>query len=132
MQGGLGLPERDYYFRADTVAERTRHDYVAHIGRTLVLTGVPAATAGREAQRIMALETALAKASMTIVEQRDPNAVYHKMTAAQLAAITPGWSWAAYFRDYGRPGITTIDVHQPKFFTDQVQLRLYARIFGGK
>jgi putative endopeptidase len=116
-QGGLGLPERDYYFRADTVAERTRHQYVAHIARTLVLTGVPAATAGREAQRIMALETALAKASMTIVEQRDPKAVYHKMSAAQLAALTPGWSWAAYFRDYGRSDITTIDVHQPKFFT---------------
>ena len=116
-QGGLGLPDRDYYFRTDTVSERTRREYVAHIGRTLVLTGVPAATAGREAQRIMALETALAAASMTIVEQRDPNAIYHKMTAAQLAAITPGWSWAAYFRDYGRPGITTINVHQPKFFT---------------
>ncbi len=116
-QGGLGLPDRDYYFRADSVAERTRHVYVAHIARTLVLTGVPAATAGREAQRIMALETALAKASMTIVEQRDPKAVYHKMTAAQLATLTPGWSWTAYFRDYGRPDIATINVRQPKFFT---------------
>jgi putative endopeptidase len=116
-QGGLGLPERDYYSRADTVAERTRRDYVAHIGRTLVLTGVPAATAGRDAQHIMALETALAAASMTIVEQRDPNAIYHKMSARQLAALTPGWSWTAYFRDYGRPDIATIDVHQPKFFT---------------
>jgi predicted metalloendopeptidase len=116
-QGGLGLPDRDYYFRADTVAERTRHEYVAHIARTLVLTGVPAATAGREAQRIMALETGLATASMTIVEQRDPKAVYHKMTAAQLTALTPGWSWAVYFRDYGRPDIATINVRQPKFFT---------------
>jgi len=116
-QGGLGLPERDYYSRADTVAERTRRDYVAHIGRTLVLTGIPAATAGRDAQHIMALETALAAASMTIVEQRDPNVIYHKMSAGQLAALTPGWSWTAYFRDYGRPDIATIDVHQPKFFT---------------
>jgi len=116
-QGGLGLPERDYYFRADSVAQRTRRQYVAHIGRTLVLTGVPAATAGREAQRIMALETALAKASMTIVEQRDPNAIYHKMTVAELGALTPGWSWAAYFRDNGRPDIATVNVHQPKFFT---------------
>jgi putative endopeptidase len=117
IQGGLGLPERDYYFRADTVAERTRRQYVAHVARVLVLTGVPAAMAGREAERIMTLETALAKASMTIVEQRDPKATYHKMTAAELAALTPGWSWAAYFGAYGRADLATIDVHQPKFFT---------------
>jgi putative endopeptidase len=116
-QGGLGLPDRDYYSRADTVAGRTRREYVAHIARTLVLTGVPAATAGREAQHTMALETALAAASMTIVERRDPNAIYHKMTTGQLAALTPGWSWTTYFRDYGRPDIATIDVHQPAFFS---------------
>jgi len=116
-QGGLGLPDRDYYFRTDSVAERTRREYLAHIARTLVLTGVPTAAADAQAKRIMALETALATASMTIIERRDPQAIYHKMTAAELAALTPAWSWSAYFRDYGRTDIPTINVEQPKFLS---------------
>jgi predicted metalloendopeptidase len=115
-QGGLGLPDRDYYFRADSVADRTRRTYVAHIARTLVLTGLPADRADAEAQRIMALETALATASLTIVEQRDPKTLYHKMTVAELGKLTPAWSWPAFFGDAGRTDITTINVQEPKFF----------------
>ncbi len=116
-QGGLGLPERDYYFRADTVAERTRRQYVEHVARVLELTGVPGATATRDAERIMALETQLAKALMTIVERRDPNAVYHKMTVPELAAVTPAWSWPAFFRAVGAPGIAAANLEEPGFFT---------------
>lgn len=115
-QGGLGLPDRDYYFRADTVAQRTRREYVAHVARVLALTGVPMATAQRDAEHVMAIETQLAKASMTIVAQRDPNAVYHKMTARQLAAVTPAWSWPTFFEMVGAPPIPAANVQQPAFF----------------
>ena len=115
-QGGLGLPDRDYYFRADTAAARTRREYAEHIARTLELAGTPAASATAQAKRIMALETKLADASMTIVEQRDPNALYHRMTVAELAKITPHWSWPEYFREIGRPDIPVTNMRQPKFF----------------
>ena len=116
-QGGIGLPDRDYYFRADTVAQRTRRQYVAHVARLLALTGVPNAAATGQAKRIMAIETQLAKASMTIVERRDPNAIYHKMTASELAAATPAWSWPAFFTAVDAPPIAVANVEEPAFFT---------------
>jgi putative endopeptidase len=112
----LGLPDRDYYLRTDPVSERTREAYVAHVARTLVLSGLPKAAAEARASRVMAMETMLAGASMTITEQRDPAAVYHKMTVPQLAALTPTWSWPAYFRAIGRPDLTVVNITEPKFF----------------
>jgi putative endopeptidase len=78
-QGGLGLPERDYYLRTGDAAEKTRAQYVQHITKMLKLLGEPDATAASDAKKIMDLETALAKVSMDITSRRDPKNVYHPM-----------------------------------------------------
>ena len=81
-QGGLGMPDRDYYTKTDPASDSLRRKYVAHIARSLTLTGETPAQADADANRVMALETELAKASMTRVALRDPNASYHKTTVA--------------------------------------------------
>jgi putative endopeptidase len=115
-QGGLGLPDRDFYTRPDSAALKIRAAYREHVARMLVLTGATPARAAADAGRVLAIETALANASMTRVAQRDPNAVYHKMSVAQLQALTPGWQWATYLRDRGARGVDSVNVRQPEFF----------------
>jgi endothelin-converting enzyme/putative endopeptidase len=115
-QGGLGLPERDYYFRTGDAAEKTRKDYVAHIANMLVLMGEPSDKAAADAQKIMTLETALAKVSMDITSRRDPNNVYHVMTAVKLAELTPEIDWPKFFAATGEPGIAELNVANPDFF----------------
>lgn len=115
-QGGLGLPEKDYYLRTGAAAEKTRQQYVQHITNTLKLIGEPDAKAAADAQRIMALETALAKVSMDITSERDPNNIYHPMTAAQLAALTPEISWEDFFERTGTPRFSELNVTNPGFF----------------
>jgi putative endopeptidase len=115
-QGGLGLPDRDYYLRTDAKSKQLLGDYTAHVRRMLELAGDPAARAAAEAKTVLAIETKLAAASMTQVEQRDPDATYHKMDPAALAALTPNFSWIAYLRGVGFPGIDSVNVEQPKFF----------------
>ena len=88
-QGGLGLPERDYYLRSGEAAEKTRQQYVQHITNMLKLLGEPDAKAASDAQKIMQLETSLAKVSMDVTSRRDPTSVYHMMSVSQLAALTP-------------------------------------------
>lgn len=88
-QGGLGLPERDYYFRTDEKSKALREAYVTHIGTMLELAGEPAPTASAEAQQIMDLETKMAQASMSRVAMRDPNATYHKMPLADMQRLMP-------------------------------------------
>jgi putative endopeptidase len=115
-QGGLGMPDRDFYLKGDARAKEQRDAYVAHIARMFELAGDKKDSAARQAKAVMAFETALAKASMTKVEQRDPKAVYHKKTVADLAAMSPGFDWPAYFKAVGRPDLTSINVGQPEFF----------------
>jgi putative endopeptidase len=115
-QGGLGLPERDYYFRTGDAAEKTRTEYVAHIANMFGLMGEPTDKATADAQKIMTLETALAKVSMDITSQRDPNNVYHPMTVAKLAELTPEIDWPQLFADTGEAGITDLNVANPDFF----------------
>ena len=115
-QGGLGLPDRDYYTKADSASERLRQQYVSHVARMLELAGTGSDEARAAAQRIMTLETALASASMTRVQQRDPNAVYHKLTVAELGAISPGIGWEGYFSEVGAPAVGALNVRQPDFF----------------
>jgi|GEM_PF-2033533 len=86
-QAGLGLPDRDYYLRDDEKSKKLREQYVAHVGRMLVLSGFSPAAAEAGAQTVMKLETALAKASKTNVELRDPVANYHKLTQAELQQL---------------------------------------------
>jgi putative endopeptidase len=115
-QGGLGLPDRDYYLKQDPKFKRIRADYLAHLGRTFQLLGDGRAQAAREAAAVMAIETGLARASMSRVEQRDPRAVYHVMNLAQLDQSTPNFSWSAYLRDVGHPEIKSLNLAMPKFF----------------
>ncbi|HET7225940.1 MAG TPA: M13 family metallopeptidase [Candidatus Eisenbacteria bacterium] len=114
-QGGLGLPDRDYYLKTDSTSVALRDAYVGHITRTFELLGTPHATAAADAQRILALETALAKSSMTRVQRRDPNAVYHKMALAELRTLSPRFDWNAYLAAQGLH-VTALNVAQPEFF----------------
>jgi putative endopeptidase len=114
-QAGLGLPDRDYYFKQDQASQEIRKNYVAHVQRMLELSGTPAAQAAQDAQRVMAFETALAGAAKTRIELRDPEANYHLTTKAQLASMTPHWDWDEYFEHLGKKDIPEVDVQNPKF-----------------
>jgi putative endopeptidase len=115
-QGGLGLPDRDYYSKTDDKSKQIREQYVEHIARMFELLGEDPTKAGADAKTILDLETKLAEASLTRVERRDPEKTYHKMDRGQLRKLTPNFSWESYFREIGYPGIQTVDVSAPKFF----------------
>ena len=115
-QGGLGLPERDYYFRTGDAPEKTRTQYVQHITNMLKLMGEPEAKAASDAQAIMQLETALAKVSMDITSRRDPNKVYHLMPVSDLANLAPGVAWGRFLTASGAPQVNEINVANPEFF----------------
>lgn len=115
-QGGIGLPERDYYFRSGPEAEKTRKQYVEHVAAMLQLLGEPADKASSDADKIMALETALAKVSMDITSRRQPENVYHLLPTAKLVELTPAIDWTKLFADTGEPGIAEINVTDPDFF----------------
>ena len=114
-QGGLGLPERDYYLKTDDASKALREKYLAHVARMFELLGDDPARAAANAKTVMAIETRLAEASMTRVEQRDSEKTYHRMDLTRLAALTPNFSWSAYFR---QAGVTpaAVNVAQPRFF----------------
>jgi len=117
-QGGLGLPERDYYFRPDEKSADIRAAYVAHIARTLQLAGATPETAKSDADAIMALETKLAKASRTLVERRDPEKNYNKYERPALAKFAPTFGWDAFLGGITYPATErTVLVGQPEFFT---------------
>jgi endothelin-converting enzyme/putative endopeptidase len=94
--GGLGLPDRDYYTKTDAKSEETRQKYVAHMTETFGLLGDSPADAAAHAKTVMRIETAMAKASLTRVEQRDPYKLFHNMTAAELQTLTPSFQWKTY------------------------------------
>ena len=96
-QGGLGLPDRDYYLKDDAKSEELRKAYVTHIARMLELVGDSSSDAANEAATVMRIETALAKGQMTRVERRDPPNLYHKMSSAELQKLVPDFAWNAYF-----------------------------------
>ncbi len=114
-QGGLGLPEREYYFRTDAHSQSIRDAYVAHIGRSLVLGGEQPAQAEDNARHVMALETALAQRSMSRVAMGDPNATYHKMTLAEVQALIPHVDLGRYLGQVDAGRVTTVNVAQPDF-----------------
>ncbi|MES2016473.1 MAG: M13 family metallopeptidase [Pseudomonadota bacterium] len=117
MQGGLGLPDRDFYFNTDKSVTETRRQYVLHIARTLVLLGQDKAGAAEAAARVMAFETALAKVSRKLEALRDPVANYNKMTPAELGANhTPSIDWTARLAAWNLHPATVV-VGQPEFFT---------------
>jgi putative endopeptidase len=116
QQGGLGLPDRDYYFRTDSATRAIRAAYSAHVSRMLQLLGDAPAAADSATARIVALETALAGASLTRVERRNPEANYHKLSIAAADSLTPHLEWAAFMKAAGAPATDSINIGQPKFF----------------
>ena len=115
-QGGLGLPDRDYYTKTDDKSKQIREQYQEHIAKMFGLVGDDAAKSAVEAKTILDLETRLAEASLTNVERRDPEKTYHKMSRPELQTLTPNWSWDAYFQQIGYTTIDSVDVSAPKFF----------------
>src|ERR1041384_5899312 len=117
-QGGLGLPDRDYYFKDDDKSKELRTAYVAHVAKMFELLGDKPEQAAAEAKTVMDLETRLAKVSMNSVEQRDSEAIYHKLSLAELDKLAPGVNWSAYFKELGLSDPGDINVGQPAFFTE--------------
>ena len=117
-QGGLGLPDRDYYFTADDRSKKIREEYVAHMTAMFVLVGDDTSTAASEARSVMTSETRLAKVSRRRVDLRDPDKNYNKMTQEQLASLAPSIDWKKFFVEAGwqKPG--NVDVGQPEFFKE--------------
>jgi putative endopeptidase len=115
-QGGLGLPERDYYFREGDAAEKTRREYVEHITKMLKLVGELDNEADSDAKAIFQLETALAKASMDITSRRDPANTYHMMSVAELQKLAPALDWAALLKEAKFPAVAELNVANPDFF----------------
>ena len=115
-QGGLGLPDRDYYTKTDEASKKLRDQYVDHVTKMLTLLGEPPATAADQARNILALESKLAEASRTRVQLRDPQKNYNKMTQADLQKLTPDWKWSDYFKDINLIEPGDINVQQPEFF----------------
>jgi putative endopeptidase len=117
-QGGLGMPDRDYYTRDDDRSKKLRTDYVQHVAKVFELSGDMPDKAVAEAKRVMEVETALAKASRTNVELRDPEKNYNKMTLAEMKTLTPDWPWVTYFQAVGTPPLTDANIGQPDFFKE--------------
>src|SRR5580693_7398288 len=115
-QGGLGLPDRDYYLQEDAKSADLRKAYVAHVQMMFDLLGDPPDSAAAEAQSVMRIETALAKGSMTQVERREPKNLDHKMASGELEKITPDFQWAVYFAKVGLPSLSSLNVAAPGFF----------------
>jgi len=116
LQGGLGLPERDYYLRDDEKSKKLRDDYAKHVAKMLELLGDSPDKAESEAATVLHLETSLAKASMSNVDLRDPIKTYHKMKIAELQTLTPDFSWDSYLKAAGHPDVAEMNVAQPEFF----------------
>jgi predicted metalloendopeptidase len=116
LQGGLGLPERDYYTRTDEKSVKLREQYRAHIATMLELAGAAPSKAAADAKAILALESKLALASMNRTDFRNPEKTHHPMTLAAFSKETPNLAWTTYFEEQKIPAGTTVNVWQPEFF----------------
>ena len=116
FQGGLGLPDRDYYTKTDDKSKGIRDEYLKHVAKMFELMGDDAAKAASEAQTIMALETKLAEASKTRVELRDPEKIYHRMPMTALKDLGPNLNWLVYFQRIGLAQKADVNVATPDFF----------------
>jgi putative endopeptidase len=115
---GIGLPERDYYFKDDAKSKETREKYLQHIAAMLVLAGTDKPTAAANAKVVMRMETAFAAASLNNVALRDPHATDHKMSLDDLQKLTPGFNWGTYYEALGLSPDVPINVDQPKFLEE--------------
>jgi endothelin-converting enzyme/putative endopeptidase len=116
--GGLGLPDRDYYTNIDEKSVAIRNQYVAHVEKMFILLGDKPVAAKAEAAKVMEIETALAKASLTRVERRDPYKLFHKVDYKGLQAMTPDFDWSIYIKSIGLAPQNTFNVMQPAFYAE--------------
>jgi endothelin-converting enzyme/putative endopeptidase len=114
-QGGLGLPDRDYYFKDDAKSADLRKKYVEHVAKMFQLLGDAPDKAAQEAKAVMDIETALAKNALDPTTRRDPAKIYHKMTNAELASLGPAFNWNLYLTEVGAPAISGLNVAEPDF-----------------
>ncbi len=117
-QGGLGLPDRDYYTKTDAKSKDLREKYVAHVAKMMVLAGEDSMDARAHADAVMIVETRLAKASMSRVDQRDPQKTYHKMLVSELEQMAPQFAWRLYFKGLGLKQVGDVNVRQPAFIME--------------
>ncbi len=114
-QGGIGLPDRDYYTKDDAKSVEIRAGYLAHVRRMFELLGDTPEAAAANAQTVMRMETALARASLTRVERRDPKKLYHKMWRVEVAALTPSFDWDRYLEGVGVGRVAALNIVVPEF-----------------
>ena len=117
-QGGLGLPDRDYYTKDDDKSKQLRAEYLQHVTDMFKLVGDSDAAAVAEAKTVLDIETALAKASLTRVETRNPDNTYHKMALADLTTLTPHFAWASFLDGVGSPRVSALNIAEPDFFKE--------------
>ncbi|MGB6385607.1 MAG: M13 family metallopeptidase [Terriglobales bacterium] len=121
-QGGLGMPDRDYYFKDDPKSVELRKKYVEHVAKMFVLLGDDEGKAAAEAKVVMEIETGLAKGALDQTSRRDPQKIYHKMTDQELAALSPGFNWTAYFEGVGAPRFDSLNVIEPDFIKNMQEV----------
>ncbi|WP_295748271.1 M13 family metallopeptidase [Undibacterium sp.] len=114
--GGISLPDRDFYTKTDEKSKKMREQYTQHVAKTFELSGVAAAQAQQFSLTVLAIETELAKATLTQVEKRDPYQQFHKMNLKALQALTPNFNWNAYLEGIGKKELTSFNVTEPKFY----------------
>jgi putative endopeptidase len=124
--GGLGLPDRDYYLKTDAKSQELRQKYLDHVATMFRLLGEAEPSAKAHAQTVMDIETALATASLTRVDQRDPYKLFHKMTLAQVQALTKSFSWDVYLAAAQMKSIQVVNVTEPAFLKE-VEVLLTSR-----
>jgi len=117
-QSGLGLPDRDYYLRMDNESAKTREDYLKFVANMSILLGESSSNASKDAQTILRMETRLANASFTNIENRDAVKTYHRMTLSELQELAPEINWTGLIQDVGYPDIEVINVNQPAFIRE--------------
>ncbi len=115
-QSGLGLPDRDYYLSTTGKMPELKKAYQAHVEKMMTLAGEKPEQAKKSAEIVLKIETALAQASMSRVDRRDPNKVYHRLDLAGIEKTAPKWNWKSYLKEMGVPEITQINVTSPDFF----------------
>jgi putative endopeptidase len=121
-QSGLGLPDREYYLRDDEKFKTTRREYVAHLTKMFELAGIAPAKAATDAERVMALETELARAAMARTDLRKPENTYHITPVSELQSIAPQFQWSTLFRTLGLDDLRSLNLAQPEYIKEANRL----------
>lgn len=121
-QGGLGLPDREYYLKTDEKSEALRKEYLAHVERVLVLSGIAKDKAAAQAGVIVSIEKRLAQASMSRVDRREPKNMYHRIDLDGVLKLAPNFDWKTYFAALGIPSVKELNVTSLEFFKALNQL----------